>query len=514
MLYLSDKINLPILLATIIAAAGLIICISQFGIGMSNDSVAYIAAGKSFYLEGRFFLPYRDSYFTDWPPLFSMILSIAYFLKIENKILFYGAQIVIVYSMVVYIFGYLALKLTSSSIWAIIAIFFFVTAPPTFFTFSYLWSETYFIFFTLIFLINLSRYLSSGRFCFLLACSMAAGLSVMIRYAGIVNIITGIILILLFTDIRFVGRLKRMLLFCIISSIMLLVWFLRNYNISSTLTGAGRTVEITHFKYTLVTLAKALWNWFLPFPAVPLAGLAAIIFLGLVLSGLVYYIFLSIRDNRKQGLLLLTLGCYSSLYLILIFAASLFQSSDFPDYRLTSPAFFSYLLILVSFINNNLFKTKKYANSLIVIVIISIGIHNLYRYCFYLNQSIEKGIDGISDKSSANSHLINSIHKIDWAYDCFEPHQVFSNVPEELYYYGFEGIQRIHKGFRNELSDNFKTKSNLKVIVWMGDKAMLYDLLEHTAKDYTVVSSKMYNDGILMFLRLNKKPLCINAEWL
>ncbi len=62
-----DKLYKAAIMVSLVAALVLIICISKFGVGLSNDSVAYIVAAKSFYAERRIFLSDRDSYFTNWP---------------------------------------------------------------------------------------------------------------------------------------------------------------------------------------------------------------------------------------------------------------------------------------------------------------------------------------------------------------------------------------------------------------------------------------------------------------
>lgn len=490
-------------MASLVAALGLIICISKFGVGLSNDSVAYLVAAKSFYAEGRFFLPYRDSYFTDWPPLFSILLSSTYFLNIDNKIFFYGAHIVLVYSLVVFLFFRLAVKLTSSLSWSLVTTFFFITAPPTFITFSYLWSETYFILFTILFIISLSNYISSHKLIFLFACSVCAGLSVMMRYGGVVNIFTGVLLLLFYsTENTFSKIFTRLVYFGVLSSAPLIWWFIRNYSISSTLTGAGRTVEISHFKYTVVTLAKAIWLWFLPYPAISTGGILSIVSLSLLFLYLGYFIFQKIRSKCKNSLLLLVLGCNFVLFLMLIFIASLVQSSDFPDYRLTSPIFYSFLLILSCVTYASILKRNKIVILLSIGVVISIAGFNSYRYYSYINLSLEQGIQGNSDKESVNSHLISSLKNASWVDQYFERKQVFTNIPEELYYHGYEGVLRIHKGFRDKLSDNFIKKTRYKVIVWSGDEDALNNFITNSVDSYFIKSKQKYDDGVVLLLEL------------
>ncbi len=156
--------------------------------------------------------------------------------------------------------------------------------------------------------------------------------------------------------------------------------------------GTGRTVEITHFKYTLVTLAKAIWLWFLPYPSISTGGILSILSLSLLLFYLGYSIFQYIRNKIKNNLLLLVLGCNFVLFLILIFIASLVQSSDFPNYRLTSPIFYSFLLILSCVTYTSFLERSKIVTLLSIGAVISIAGFNSYRYYSYINLSLEQGI--------------------------------------------------------------------------------------------------------------------------
>ncbi len=494
---------------SLLAAAVLALSVSTYGIGLSNDSVAYWAAANSFYSEGIFFLPYRDTYFTDWPPLFSIFLSTAHFLQIDNKLFFYSLQVVGVYFTVLCIIGTLAYQFTKSRLFSVITLILFITAPPTFFPFSYLWTETYFILFTIMFVVGLDRYLTGqGRYMLFFCITMAA-LSILVRYAGIVNIATGCLILFFYGNESAFNKLKRTLLFGILSCIPLLLWLIRNFLISSTFTGEGRTVEFAHLKYSLVMVAKAVWEWFLPYPQHPHAGILTIILLGIAIAGIGYFVYLNFKQNKAKKALLLILLINSVLSLLLIFFSSLFQSSDFPDARLTSPAFFSFLLILVCIADHLVSVKSRVGIGALLLFFGVTAIYNFNRYYSYSKQSFDVGVEGLTDQAFYESEIISDLQSANWLPNYTNNQTAFSNLPEILYFRNIYGTLKITKGFRNHLSEQFEKESEEKLIIWIGDKTNLEELIGKVLTKYTVDRKKEFSDGVILWLKLKQKPFCM-----
>ncbi|PTX20115.1 hypothetical protein C8N40_103190 [Pontibacter mucosus] len=512
MLPLGKKFSPFLFIVALLSATLLILSLRNFGIGLSNDSIAYWAAAESFYETGSFFLSYRDTYFTDWPPLFSIFLSSAYFLGIGDKLYFYGLLVVVVYVVVLYIFGVLAFQLTKSKLLTSVALILFVTAPPTYFTFSYLWTETFFILFTIIFLVGLERYLNNEKQSFLFLCASVAGLSVLLRYGGVINIATGCLFLFLYQNVGFYDRVKRTLRFGIISSIPLLFWLVRNYYLSSTLTGEGRTVAFAHFKYTLVMTAKAFWQWFMPYPEHAHAGILVILMVGILFIGIGYFIYFNFKYNRRNKLLLLILAVSCFLYFLLAFSTSLFQSSDFPDARLTSPAFFSFLLILISIASLLLSFKNKFAAYFFLSVLGVVCLYNANRYCYYYTKSLKVGVSGHTDIVSRNSAIIKSLQNADWLNEYTLTKTAFTNFPEKLYFNGVNGVLKITKGFRNDLSEQFLEKSSEKLVIWVGEEEELLHLIEMRLIDYNVTKAEQFPDGVILWLTLNQAAPLQEAE--
>lgn len=485
---------------TLFAATLLALSLSSFDIGLSNDSVAYYAAAESFFKTGSFFLPYHDNYFTDWPPLFSVILSTAFFFDIKNKMAFYGLQMIVVYFAVVISVGILANKLTKSRILPVLTILIFTTSPATYITFSYLWSESFFIVFTIMFLVGLVRFIETENQKFLFFCAVTAGLSILTRYAGIVNILTGFIFLFFYSSSSI--RYKRVLVFISISFTPVILWFIRNFYLSSTLTGGGRTVEPTNIKYAVFMLSKAIWQWFLPYPEVKYGGITTTILVCLLFIVTCYYIV----SKFKENLLLLVLILNTILFIILIFLTSVFQSSAFADYRLTAPAFFSFLLVLIFFIKEVLRINNKLLSFPLLLIFVIVFTHNSLGYINYLKKSEIIGIEGYNDLNSKSSETIQYLQQTEWQSEYKLCKCAFTDSPEKLYYFNIRGVLSFTEGLGSgkTISRHFKVLKPNKIVIWFGDLTELESLLKQSMSNYKIDTIQKFSDGSIVTLLLKE----------
>ncbi|TPE45782.1 ArnT family glycosyltransferase [Pontibacter mangrovi] len=507
MLSQSNRVNLLVLIIALLATACLVLAISVYGLGLTNDSVAYMAAAKSFYTQGRFFLPYRENYYTDWPPLFSILLSSLYFIKVDHLLFTYSIVAVFLYFAVVYTFGCLAYRLTRSRLYTALGMVIFVAGPPTFISFSYLWSEAPFILFTIMFLVGLDRCLGEQKFGILLFTAVAASLSIMVRYAGVVNIGIGAFFLFVYTNGGLVKRLKPTLLFVSVALFPLAGWFYRNYLISSTLTGAGRTVALSHFSYTVVTTAKAVWEWFLPFPPYTFAGMLTIVACASVFTLLAFAVATMYRRHFVERRLLMILFASTLLYLFLNFITALFRSSEFPNARLTSPAFFSFVLVLISIVSYWVRNGNAFFKTAVAAVVAVLLLFNLPKYVQYIRQGITTGLSGHSDKASRNSPLVHALQQSDWLAPYVQREIAFTNAPEKLYYYGLLGIRKTNVDYRLDLTDAFQYTTEEKLLIWFStvDNAeRLHTILKDTLQQYEVVREEKYADGKILWLKLKQ----------
>ncbi len=97
---------------------------------------------------------------------------------------------------------------------------------------------------------------------------------------------------------------------------------------------------------------------------------------------------------------------------------------------------------------------------------------------------------------------MSSLKNASWVDHYIKRKQAFFYIPEELYYHGYEGVLRIHKGFRNRLSDHFIKKTRYKLIIWSGDEEALNSFITNSVDSYFIKSKQMYDDGVVLLLEL------------
>ena len=201
-----------------IASIALIISVtSKFGPGISEDSVAYIAAARNL-LNGRGFsilfdlkgnqlnlwLPSMIMNYTiyfPWPPLFPFIISIFGFVGFNliesarwiNAILF-GANIALILLII--------RKYTKSLLLIILSAVIFITFKNMIHVHSYVWSEPLFLFLSLLGFYFLFYFLENNKIYNFLISSLSFSLAFFTRTVGISLIATGIIAILFFSELK------------------------------------------------------------------------------------------------------------------------------------------------------------------------------------------------------------------------------------------------------------------------------------------------------------------------
>ncbi|WP_299699872.1 hypothetical protein [uncultured Pontibacter sp.] len=497
-----SKFLIPILT---IAATLYIIGIAKYGLGLTSDSISYWASAESLYLNKNLYLPFRREYLSDWPPFFSIILSTGYFLKSEYIFSYYGFLNAAIYILVVYNFSKLAFRLTESKLLCVLSTIVLIISPPVYKTFSYLWSEPAFILITLLFIINLNQYVTHQARRFFYLSLILASLSALTRYVGVINLALAGLIILFFTNGNQLAKFKKCIVFVALSSFPLILWLFRNYAINSTLTGSGRTTELTNVTYTVLQFANACWEWFLPPLTFRYGGVITFLVTALVFTILIIKILIAINLRVKQWRLLLILLIYTISHLAIVLMSAMLQSSDAPNYRLTAPAFVTFLLLItysVKFLPLSSRYTYKAGFFLVLCLIIT---YNLFAYLHYIKRSREAGVLGYSDLSTRSSELIKAAKSFDASLYTFREPILYSNFAEKLYVNDVYGVYRVTGGPKGRISENFKKRTDYKIVIWFGDLPKLRELVETHLPEYDITKVSKYNDGVIVTLALNER---------
>lgn len=171
----------------LLGAGWLWFAMSRHGIGLSPDSVGYLAVAQHL-LEGRGFLSYRGEPFVAQPPLYPLAIATISFLlgfTLATSALLLN---LILFVAVAYLSGRLALLVTKSFPLSIAVCISVILGVPITWVSVFAWSEMLFIFLTTLAFLNLIGFISSRDTRDLLACSLYLACSCMARYAGLFSV--------------------------------------------------------------------------------------------------------------------------------------------------------------------------------------------------------------------------------------------------------------------------------------------------------------------------------------
>jgi hypothetical protein len=259
----SIKKNIDSLVAAVAGFTIIFLYTRHGGIGLCPDGVVYTTTAKNI-LSGCTLVDFRHYPVVEFPAFYPLFLSGITLLTGLQPLVFGAVLNAFLFAAVIFLSGYIMEQFAWSSKWYKAAVLScIVLSPGLLEVYSMLWSETIFIFFLLLFIITMHRYFQTYSRKALIAAAIITSVACIIRYAGITIIGTGIILLLLDTKLPLQRKLKDILLFCLISPLLLIINFVRNYNVGGTMTGI-REKSLTSLGKNMHDVGSVFYDW-LPF---------------------------------------------------------------------------------------------------------------------------------------------------------------------------------------------------------------------------------------------------------
>jgi len=340
---ISVRYKLIILLLSIIGSGIIIFATSQHGIGISPDSVGYIATGRHI-ADGIGFISYDNKPLTVQPPLYPIVLGFIDFLFEVDPLVSANFISAIFFGLTLYVSGILFLKNISPP-FAFLGVIFLLISIPLIKVSLMAWSEPPFIFFIALYLFFLERYIEKRNVQTLLFFALTVALAFLTRYIGSVLILAGGISILMVQHNNLKSKILHALYFAILSLFPISIWLGRNYILSGTLFGPrAPSVHSLHenILYTFYTLA----DWFLPPEIINTKPKRWALTLGVVLGCFLIFWKANVKAIIKQ---IPWLAIHSLLF-VFSYTAFLIISSTTTHYdainnRLLSPIFIPTILI-------------------------------------------------------------------------------------------------------------------------------------------------------------------------
>jgi 4-amino-4-deoxy-L-arabinose transferase-like glycosyltransferase len=341
------------------SAVGVLLYSTPQGLGLSDDSIAYIAGARSI-LAGN---GYREAWLasnqpvTHFPPGFSTVLALIGLSGLDplrgtrfiNAILF-GAN--------VFLLGIIGARMTKSQVaGAALALLFTVNAS-LFNVHAVAMSEPLYIFFSLAAFLTFSEYFNSSKNIWLMATGFLTSFAYLTRYAGLALLATFVFALILLHD-TWKKKITSTAIFIASAMPFLLGWSIRNKLVADNatnrtliwhpLTDENISTGIYNFSEFLVpveTWRRALIK--IPnFFVITLALITVTLLVWVVYKGLKKF-FKSAAEQPE--ILSFTSGLYIFGYMASIISSMLlFDASTKFKLRILSPVYVSLLILLVFF---------------------------------------------------------------------------------------------------------------------------------------------------------------------
>jgi len=510
-----------LLLAALISFIGILFLVavtSRFGPGISHDSVAYIYASRSFLSgNGLRYFGYEAPY-VQWPPLLPLVLAVFGGLGIDT----FTASILInaiCFSLTIFFTGVWLNRFIKFRPLVIIGVLAILLSIPLTYVSKYVWSEPLFILFTTLFLFVSGLFIEKENNRNFFLASLFAALACLTRYIGIVLIITGIIVVF----IKRKGIRKKIMdsvLFGFISSLPLFLWLVRNYIVSSTLTGI-RTASSYTFAKNINLAVNVFISWFLPpeqlknelgFDLLPVFKLITVTILLIFFVDVIILFIAGIHSGNAKGPVTAALAEKVHLVVPILFFAGytlylVIMSSrvafDAIDNRLMSPAFIPLLFIILSVLDMVLEVHRGNIVKYAVLALVTIWlVYPLLNALASLSDSVQKGTGGFSTVRWLNRETIEYLKK--------NPPEtlVYSNRPDAIYI--LTGITARYPPRKNTERlygmEQFKQsmeRLKLSYLVWFKDSenSMLYNA-EELSEFFNVKHIAEVEDGDIYLISL------------
>jgi hypothetical protein len=445
---LDDNINLryktiKLLVLLLLSIAGVFLilaCTSKYGAGISHDSIAYIYAARSL-ADGKGFLYFGyETPFVQWPPLFPALLGLMLKAGVDCAIM--GRYInALVFGLIIFFTGRRFLSKIETYPLALAGQTAILLSYPLVFVSKFIWTEPLFILFLTLFIFKLEDYLIENKAKNLVLSSVFAALACLTRYIGVTAIITGLLLLFLQSK-KLQRKLANMAVFGFVSTVPLMIWFVRNYRVFSTIAGSRMPSQYTlgqNLKLTFMTAA----SWFLPGTgfSVPLkvAVLVCIILLAIFIvifalpGGKKYRVSDGMPGYGKaSAVYIIAPAFFVVIYTIYLVVSAATVAIDAIGTRLLVPVFVPVISIVIFLLDRlcGLLSgqaSKAVLKFLLIVFTFSLLVFPLVNVVALTEDAVNNGAGGYSSKKWKYSETIEYLK------NNLSGCNIYSNYPDAIY---------------------------------------------------------------------------------
>lgn len=437
MLIKSLSIKSLILIFSFIGPILLFITTYKFGLGLSPDSVEYIAVSKNL-LEGRGFLSFDGLPVVNWPPLYPVLLSFITFsfgIEAETSALIVN---LVLFGLTIYSFGQLCKKYLNSELLIVIGLISVLFSIPVFTVSLWAWSELIFILFIIWYINSLISFIEKKSKSSLIVLILITSLAMLTRYIGVAFYFVTIVIMIFYHNDERNRKFKSIALYSVTAFIPIALWLIRNYIVSQTLTGARGTSRFSIYSNLTLTIEHLL-EWYIPefMASIKIAFIVSLIFISILLW-MIYHQRINFKDfnlkiDKKTFLMLVLI---TLAYIVSLIIISTLKAHNPIDSRLLSPVFIPVtliLLIILQAVYNRLFvfKQKKILRILLFALVAVYTIHpiSVVSEMMIKHHNTGSGYSGTGWEKEKKQAWLSYLNA-----NFIKGSKVYSDDPYEVYY--------------------------------------------------------------------------------
>ncbi len=483
------------ILASVLASVFLSFLTRHSGVGISPDSVQYITVAENIRWHSRI-ADFSGGAMVQFPAGYPIFLSICMlftgmgvlqFAPVLNCFLFSGVLLLV--SIIISRYD------KPSRCYKLLFLFALVTSRCMLQVYSMLWSETLFIFLTLLFIVQLRSYLITYKPGTLLTLSLTVAVAFVIRYAGITLLAVGSLVLLTDGARSIRQKIKQLLLFNGIGISLVAINLIRNSRATGSLTGVRQEAE-RGLAANLADIGSTLSDW-LPFLNGHLqTGMILFIVLVLVAAASLCYRILQQQFFRSCETIVSAFFLVYALFIVAVSTVSRFEQLNS---RLLSPMYIPLLLVGSSWIPAMLqqwFYPKK-----VLFIVAVIAVYGGFQFHQYRQNAAawegirDSGIPGYTEDDWTHSETIQFIshHRQDLG------KVIFANANDAIYFLTRLHTQALpHKDIQKEV-DKFLAYPSFAVIMFTdGDNPDLVNI-EMISRHRQLLRKLQFSDGAIYY---------------
>jgi hypothetical protein len=417
-----------------VAAAGILLLLvntGRWGAALSPDSAYYISAARNL-AAGRGFTCFDGGPLVTWPPLFPLTLAGLGRLGIEPVA---GAWLVntLAFGLVVFLAGILLARSVRDRALVAIGTVAAMVSHSFFGTAIFVWTEPVFALLLALLALFIGRFAARGRILDFLPIVLLTALAPLQRYVGLAIIPAAALAILAARELPVRRRVGYSVVLCLLSSLPIGLWLVRNLRLSGTLTGE-RPGLFTALGPTALDLSRTILKWFLPGRAGQVLGAFSIVLVLAAAALTTWLVVSAVRKQKGRGpaqarFALATVSVYAAVLLAVVSREGLSQLD-----RLTAPIFFLVVLLLAVAAERAIDVLgrqkgrKKRARLLVLAVGILLLVYPILQLINATQRDIRTGVGGFESESWKQNRVIT------WLKENPVSGRILSNEPAAVYF--------------------------------------------------------------------------------